>query len=225
MSEEHTNNLMQQSESLIPELREHLHQDSNGGLWVKHRYVVTIYVPGSNPLNAMTNRTYHQRAAAAKRLLGERQWDHYMFMIEKPFLLDCFVEIEPGLPDEDYWRLLGSIWQRTEFIASDLTVWSRLWRSDRKGREHAMDEGERKALAEMPDTLHIYRGIDRRTKKAKRRLAWTLDRKTAEWFSTRMETGYSTVLSGHCQRSDVLAYFTGRNETEIVIPPEMVVLE
>ena len=78
-----------------------------------------------------------------------------------------------------------------------------------------MDRDERGALRVMSDSLRIFRGC---TGDNEDGLSWTIDPKRAEFFAKRFgRDGY--VIEGQCQKSDIIAFFTGRQESEIVILP------
>lgn len=50
-------------------------------------------------------------------------------------------------------------------------------------------------------------------------LSWTLDRETAEWFAHRFgEEG--TVYEAQIPKKYILAFFNGRNESEVVVDPK-----
>ena len=50
-------------------------------------------------------------------------------------------------------------------------------------------------------------------------LSWTLDRDTAEWFAHRFgENG--TVYGAQIHKSHIYAYFSGRNEDEVIVDPK-----
>ena len=51
-----------------------------------------------------------------------------------------------------------------------------------------------------------------------RALSWTLDRQTAEWFAHRFgENG--TVYEAQIDKKHIYAYFSGRNESEVIVDP------
>ena len=56
-------------------------------------------------------------------------------------------------------------------------------------------------------------------------LSWTQDREQAIWFAKRFHAVHGErgkVIEGICKKADVLAYFAGRDEQEIVVDPEKV---
>jgi hypothetical protein len=71
-------------------------------------------------------------------------------------------------------------------------------------------------LQSLPDTVKVWRGI--RHRKSFNGLSWTLDRDKAVWFANRLRNGRqkSLLIEGEVNKKDVLAYFAGRDESEIV---------
>jgi hypothetical protein len=55
-------------------------------------------------------------------------------------------------------------------------------------------------------------------------LSWTLDREKAQWFANRwlsLKRRRPIVLQTVARKADVMAYFAGRNEQEIVVHPNI----
>ena len=81
--------------------------------------------------------------------------------------------------------------------------------------EDPKTELERKQLQH---TVTVYRGVTPYNAKNIRALSWTLDRKTADWFAHRFgEEG--TVYEAQIRKEHILALFTGRNESEVIVDP------
>jgi hypothetical protein len=87
-------------------------------------------------------------------------------------------------------------------------------------REHLMDEDERAAWEKLPDTLTIHRGykLDDGRWACRGRSSY----KRACWFARRLvrDGESSQVVTGTIPKAKALAYFTGRNEEEIVAFPD-----
>ena len=84
--------------------------------------------------------------------------------------------------------------------------------------EFLMDEEERAAHQALEDTVTVYRGVTPYNAKNISALSWTLDRKTADWFAHRFgEEG--TVYEAQIRKEHILALFTGRNESEVIVDP------
>jgi len=76
-----------------------------------------------------------------------------------------------------------------------------------------MDEGERAALARLPKTINVWRGIGKRGRPG---LSWTLNRNRAMRFAYRAMGNKPRLLHGEAHRRNVHALLLGRNEDEIV---------
>ena len=82
--------------------------------------------------------------------------------------------------------------------------------------ELLMDEEERAIYHSLDDPVTVYRGVTSYNAKNIKALSWTLDRDTAEWFAHRFgEEG--TVYEAQIQKEHILAFFNGRNESEVVV--------
>ena len=82
-----------------------------------------------------------------------------------------------------------------------------------------MDEEERTAHQALEDTVTVYRGVTPYNAKNIRALSWTLDRKTADRFAHRFgEEG--TVYEAQIRKEHILALFTGRSESEVIVDPQ-----
>ena len=86
-----------------------------------------------------------------------------------------------------------------------------------------MELGEFEVFASLPDAISIFRGTAGQTSKSVRYdMSWTRDRNVAVKFARWHKVDQSEpgqVWAGQVKRSDVLAYFSDRNEDEIVVRP------
>ena len=82
-----------------------------------------------------------------------------------------------------------------------------------------MDQGERKKLAELEDTVTIYRGVTSLNADNIRSMSWTLDKSVAKWFAYRFKEN-GTVYEAEINKKHILALFIGRNESEVVVDPK-----
>jgi hypothetical protein len=83
-----------------------------------------------------------------------------------------------------------------------------------------MEPEDRKWLASLPERVTVYRG-----QAAGRRagISWSTDRAVGGRFARRSAwSGEPVLLTGRIRRSDVIAAFTGRNESEVLAFPRHV---
>jgi len=208
----------QDTDPLDPELREYMAKSDFMGEVLKHPLV--FGVPYNCTLAPHYNDQLRYKKAAVQAAIDRAEWGSYIALHERPYRLHAFVEISYELDDPTYWEMVGDWWTDSENIHQNFDDWLDLWSADRLDRDLAMDEEERAALAAMPEVLTIYRGYQHSASKLG--MSWTLDQQRAEWFAQRFRrSGHDAwVATAKVYLTDVLAYFTGRGEAEIVVLPD-----
>lgn len=140
-------------------------------------------------------------------------------MLNKPYILQFLTYIEEYLSDEDLGEVLGSWWTHVEQISLDksLTGDKLVKMFKRADKTKLMDEDDRKVYEELPDMVTIYRGVTSYNKKATKAFSWTLDRKVAEWFANRFDTGTGEIWTMTVPKERILCSFAGRGESEVIV--------
>ena len=160
--------------------------------------------------------------------LHERDFTGYLLTFESHERLDPFIQIVSLLTDAEYWKQVREVWMMAEVVEPYKKIWLHLFQSKRPGRELLMTDADRRAFAAMPDEIKIWRGCG--DKAGVRGLSWTTDKSRAAFFSNYAGGVRRGALTGRCGRSqivasavcrkaDVLALFTERGESEIVLNP------
>jgi len=125
---------------------------------------------------------------------------------------------------QEYSELLHFAWTSTEF-PHQMKVSELVSMFNRADPKHLMN-GSYKAFEELPDEITVYRGWSETNVKAgmtkRMGLAWTTDRKIAEWFAKRWKHTDAKLAIGKVRKSDVYMYTNERNEREVVINPRKV---
>lgn len=172
---------------------------------------------------AFTNWAISSKEEEVRRLVAENDWYSVMLMHTSTSQLDAFQKYARHMDDKNYWRCLELAWTSQEQVWPKRKVFLAYFQSCRPGREHLMSASERRTLLKMPNTFRIYRGFIGRKGAG---LSWTVDRSKAEWFARRFSVlahlGVPWVLEGTVRKKDVLAYFNGRKEKEVVVDPSLV---
>lgn len=142
-------------------------------------------------------------------------------LLNKPYYLTFLKFSAPVLSQKDLGQLLADAWILEECPNQDRNVSKQellnLFRS--VPPELLMNEEERAAYRTLDDPVTVYRGVTSYNAKNIKALSWTLDRETAEWFAHRFgEEG--TVYEAQIPKKYILAYFNGRNESEVVVDPK-----
>ena len=142
-------------------------------------------------------------------------------MLNKAYCLLFLKGIRQFLSLEDFSELLADAWIRSEYPNDDSDInQPQLLSLFRDAESTAlMNTDEYAVWAALPDPVTVYRGVTSYNAKHIRRMSWTLDRKTAEWFAHRFREN-GTVYQARIPKDSVYAFFNGRNEAEIIVDPE-----
>lgn len=149
--------------------------------------------------------------------LRRGDWDEYVWLHDRPDRVHAFLRVaNRDIGDAEYWRLLGEIWTDAEGPGHQDALWRALLAADRAGREGLMSEDDRAMYDSLPDIVTVYRGFDRDGGEGG--LSWTLDRSRAEWFARRFAfDGPPKLATTQVPKEDVIAYFGGRSEAEVLV--------
>lgn len=193
------------------------------GRWSVTRFCLSPYLPG---MEADLNTTYASRRGAVDEALQNGDHGQYVWLHERPYRLDALLYVAEQITDEClYWKLAGEIWSDSENISECFDAWRAVLSSDRPCRDSLMNDQEREYLAGLPPVIDVYRGFLTvgGEDDAVNGFSWTLDESRAEWFAQRFAfvdgEEDPVVATGRLAREKVLAYFSGRNEAEVVCLP------
>ena len=122
---------------------------------------------------------------------------------------------------DDFAEALSLAWIEEENPNGDVNVpvsLSAKWFRE-ANKEALMELDEFEKYLSLPDAFKVYRGIA--TGRNPDGMSWTDNFESAEWFAKRFKNdGY--IIEGIAEKKDVLAYFSRRNEDEVLIPAELV---
>lgn len=162
-------------------------------------------------------------ASAWREGVKEHIWKsdllHLFMLMNPPYILNFLAFVEDYLSDADLGYVLGNFWTQIEQISLDDSVTGKQiveWftRADKK---FLMDEAERKCYEELPDMVTIYRGVTDYNKSRKKAFSWSTERKVAEWFAGRFQTGTGELWTLTVPKERILCSFEGRNEHEVIV--------
>ena len=215
--------LIEKQEDLMPELEDYLVDTKFGFPRVEHPFFKSASF--SDGHYAFVNQLFREHQQAADEALEQREWFTFVGLHEVPYWLQAFEEIADKLSDDDYWEVLGQIYTDAENLCDNQHRLGRLLNSKRPKRHRIMDETERGEIEELPTELTVYRGYS--LKKRSRAWSWTLDEDKAEWFARRcriqrIKSGQPRIAQGRVRKDDIVAYFSRREESEIVVDPKLI---
>ncbi len=141
-------------------------------------------------------------------------------MLNKTYALTFIKYAKDGLSASEFSEILADAWIKSEAPNMDVNVSKTelVGLFSQADKQSLMTESEQKRFADLTETVTVYRGVTSYNAKNVRALSWTLDRSKAEWFAHRFgEDG--KVYQAQINKADILAIFTSRNESEVVLNP------
>lgn len=196
--------------------------DEQMGLFVHHPYYTTVIeaVKKNGKAEMIDIRDpemlKEKQDEIINAIMSAKSYMQLLFMIRGSYLPAFFKSTYRHLSYEDFSEALAHIWLMTEFPNIDVNVskkeFIRFFGMALKNK--LMDSEEYIVYQNFPEVLTVYRGVtEGGTEKA---LSWTLDLEKAKWFATRWGKN-GKVFKAKIKRDYVLAFFSGRNESEVVI--------
>lgn len=214
--------LMSKQEPLSAELEYYLEENEDLG-WPMLRHPLVFSVPHFDAMNALVNQRLREKKLAVNKARNTRRWDRFIFLHERPYRLDAFMSVEDILPDKKYWSLLGDIWTDSENIRQNMSEWRHLLSSHRPCRYAMMQQEERNVIKhDLPGEVTVYRGFPGRG--IQHGFSWSTNPVVAKFFARRLagKDEARNLVVGTVAKKDVIAYFDGRSEQEVVVLPENV---
>lgn len=212
------NGLFDKKEELHEDLQPYVIAEErlNGVKCLKHPLVYSLFYTDAE--NALLNEQYRVRLAHITKCLENGNIGGYIFMHEKPFRLVAFKQYikQKQITDKVYWETLRSIWMGSENIWQEMKDWRFLLSSKRKERGCFMDLSDRIVLADLPQTVTVYRGHHGVNENG---YSYTLDKEKAQWFADRFGShkGVRAVKTITVSKSDIFAYLNSRGEKEVIL--------
>ncbi len=146
-------------------------------------------------------------------------------MVNKPYRIAFLKYTVDFMSRDDMSQILADIWISTESPNLDPNMSkSKLVSLFKKANpKELMNEDELKVFNEFEETVTIYRGVTSYNADNIKALSWTLDFDKAEWFSNRFGEEDGTVYETEIEKSHILAYFSRRSESEVIVDPKYLI--
>jgi hypothetical protein len=134
-----------------------------------------------------------------------------------------FLAIKPLLKDKLYWFALGDAYTSSDNLYCYKADVKQAFTCDEVERDYLMNKSERQYLKNLPEQITIYRGMTENELKQKSfGCSWTLKKEVADYFANTYQRNFATkhlkkvVHSMTINKSEVIAFFNGRDEFEII---------
>ncbi len=121
-----------------------------------------------------------------------------------------------------YWYALALAYTNSDNTPEHRPAIWHAFNSKEPGRENLMNEEEKESFEKLPEIITIYRGMTEvEYDSGNFGVSWTLDKKVADFFTSTYRKNrdankrYKTIQLT-ISKQKALAYFTGREEAEII---------
>ena len=182
-----------------------------------------MMLPGTNEILDITASMESRekwRDYLGKKIDEAKTAYEIFLMLNKTYALTFIKYAKDGLSAAEFSEILADAWIKAEAPNMDVNVSKTelVGLFSQADKQSLMTESEQKRFADLTETVTVYRGVTSYNAKNVRALSWTLDRSKAEWFAHRFgEDG--KVYQAQINKADILAIFTSRNESEVVLNP------
>jgi hypothetical protein len=182
-----------------------------------------MMLPGTNEILDITASMESRekwRDYLGKKIDEAKTAYEIFLMLNKTYALTFIKYAKDGLSAAEFSEILADAWIKAEAPNMDVNVSKTelVGLFNQADKQSLMTEDEQKRFADLTETVTVYRGVTSYNAKNVRALSWTLDRSKAEWFAHRFgEDG--KVYQAQIKKADILAIFTSRNESEVVLNP------
>jgi hypothetical protein len=228
--------------TIDPDLREYVYLDPGFGWQLKHPLCFdpvlelslvrpamelpdgTIFPSGVDFINGQLK----WKRSGLREAEAKRDWHTFIYLHERPFRIDALLTVIDKIGINRAWHLVADVWGDTESASADWDAWDNLWSrafwpdGRRKSTSlRLMSASERRTFAALPDIVRAWRGCN--DEDAVTGFSWTLDRSMAEWFAHRFASADRPPILAELNipKDFILAYFEGRNESEVVVHPSV----
>jgi hypothetical protein len=220
-------------EELLPELFKFLVKNGDEN-YIRH-FLFWTYFP-VDPLrkcenNTMVNNQYKSTMKMYETYLKEKDYSGIFVLLDKETRMGWFIKnykkIYKDVGEEIYFKLLR---ENLVYVDNHDTVRKHYSKLICLGKDHLlmMSKKERKQFDKLPENLTIYRGTssDKEVTPSNiRKLlgnSWSLDKEISIWFTVNHSpkfrgSKYLILLTYKLKKSEVISYFTDRNENEIFL--------
>lgn len=157
---------------------------------------------------------YDVRNRAIDKAIEEKNYDYYLYIVEGAFDMLILQDLFDSLEGSEKYRLLKEKYTDADY-GHDL-ITREMW-------EEAILTRSKEDVNKIPgyfDTLTVYRGNSSESTPPEQAMSWTVDFKVALNFATRLTGNEATIYEATIKRNDIIDYYDGRREKEIICFPE-----
>lgn len=183
-------------------------------VYVKDGEIVPINIMESDENLELARKYVEEKIESCNRI------DWVFMLIRNNYRLTFLKYVKKYLTKKEFAEQLKDVWIMSENPNNDVNVsigtLVRWFQSADK--KHLMNKEEYQVYENLPDQVRVYCGVNKFENP--KGLSWTLSLDIAKWFANRWchdgrKDGY--IQTALVNKSDVLAYFGDRGESEVII--------
>ena len=181
--------------------------------------------------NTHVNDEYRGKKEEYDEYMDQKDYESVMVLLNKQTRIWWFIQnykkVYKDLGEEKYYEILSENLTYVDNHDQVRKYYSKMI-SLGSNPHLMMSKKERKQFEKLPETFTIYRGTSSNTKPNSTNIkkllgnSWTNDKKISEWFSQNHSpkyrgSKYIILLNYQVKKSEIISYFTERNEKEIFL--------
>ncbi len=159
-------------------------------------------------------------------------WGTIRISCQSNNLPDILIQHQNKMSDEVYWNFIAHCYIMSDMAHANKFIVNYFLKNKRPNKHFLMTEEERSFVDALPEKITIYRGCSKKEIKSKKlRCSWTLKKSVAEHFafeyinlalekSIDKDKSKYEVIERTIDKSEIYAYFEGRDEEEIIYFPQ-----
>lgn len=159
-------------------------------------------------------------------------WDTIIYSTQPNNVQDILIQYQNKMSDEVYWKSIAHCYISSDMAHANNIIVDYFLKNKRPNKHFLMTEEERSFVDDLPEKITIYRGCSKKEIKSKKlRCSWTLKKSVAEYFafeyinyavekSLDKDKSKYEVIERTIDKSEIYAYFEGREEEEILYFPQ-----
>lgn len=198
------------------------------GLFIKHPFTDSPFVPfktndGYGVANILEDKdAFKDWKSQMREIINDTESPQQISMLLTKSYKFAFLKYAMEyMSQDDFSEYLSDAWISCEMPNRDpnFTKFQLLGLFKKANPQKLMSEKDYEFFKNLDDEITVYRGVTPYNSDEVKVLSWTLDKEKAEWFAHRFDQE-GTVYEARISKADIYAYFSDRNESEIIVNPK-----
>lgn len=189
--------------------------------------VLNLQIYGDKRLTVASesDEEFQKRVLSIAKAISEgdmKQIRSYLFSLEDSFRVSVLSQyVKNAEPSPELYDMFMDCYSSTDYGFQSLNEAD--IRKVLSGKSEKQKNKTARKLRGFPDTITIYRGEGSESTSYTQSCSWTVSYKTACFFACRLPSEKdSTIISAEVSKSDIVEYFSDRDEAEVLVLPSAV---